>query len=503
MNKDAIREYYDRLFNRLTAGVAPGEPDVTNSDLTAEQPVGEDPSLEQATPDQSESGFEFEAEPEIENAAEMNEPIAVSVNKRLGIHYFPDEDHYHTADMEMWLPTLKNLGINWITLPAPSDRAIPQPFIDGLVDADIQPVLQFNFALDAAPSVEELTPIFGAYANWGVRFAVLFDRPNLRSQWPVTGWTQRGLIARFLDQFVPLAHAAMQSGLQPVFPALEPGGDYWDTAFLRASLEALVERGETALLDKLVIGAYAWTEDKSMTWGAGGPESWPATMPYHTPENSEDQRGFRIFDWYNAISRAVLGNELPVIVVAAGVQRESGKPLDAFAGVRATKMAETLMREPDPDKNNAVPANVLACNFWLLTAMPETPEIHSAWFKSNNGKPTKAGEEWILWRNGGEVKKSVSAAEGAAKAAPAAYAAENGSIAHYLLLPTDASLPMDAVRSFMQQHQAMIGTSEQQAQQASRVTLAGSLQGFSDDLLRNLIQAGCTIDYLQSEISRE
>jgi hypothetical protein len=495
MNKDAIREYYDRLFNRLAAGVSPAEPEVTNADLTVER----DPALEEIISEDQEPWFAIEPEMEIEGAAETNEPIAVSVNKRLGIHYFPDEDHYSSADLQQWLPVLKSIGVNWITLQAPEDRAIPQPFIDALVDSGIQPVVAFNLALSEAHPVEDFNPIFKAYANWGVRYAVLFDRPNLRSQWPATGWTQKGLVDRFLDQFVPLAHAAFEAGLKPVFPALEPGGDYWDTAFLRGALETLTTRGETMLLENMVIGAYAWTEDRSMTYGAGGPEAWPATMPYHTPDNSEDQRGFRIFDWYNAISRAVLGKELPVIVVAAGVQRESGKPLDAFAGVRATKMAETLMREPDPDKNNAVPENVLACNFWLLSALPDSPEVHSAWFK-HNGNPTKAGDAWMLWRNGGEIKKSAPITDtNDAPVARKSYVVSDGShaIRHYLLLPAGAEWPMDAVRAFMEANQATIGTSEQEAAQAGRVTLTGGLAAFSDDLLRNLIQSGCTVDHLQ------
>jgi hypothetical protein len=496
MKKDAIRDYYDRLFNRLTAGVTPAEPELTNADLTAEEPTVEEILSEDAEPT-----FVVDPEAEIEGAAETNDPIVVSVNKRLGIHYFPDENHYSNADLQLWLPVLKSIGVNWITLPAPEDRAIPQPFIDALVDSDIQPVVAFNLTLSEAHPVEDYSPIFKAYANWGVRYVVLFDRPNVRSQWPATGWTQKGLVDRFLDQFVPLAHAAIEAGLNPVFPALEPGGDYWDTAFLRGALETLGTRGETMLLEKLVIGAYAWTEDRSMTYGAGGPEAWPATMPYHTPDNSEDQRGFRIFDWYNAISRAVLGKELPIIIVAAGVQRESGKPLDAFAGVRATKMAETLMREPDPNKNNAVPENVLACNFWVLSALPDSPEVHSAWFKHHNAKPNKAADEWILWRNGGEVKKSapISVDNENAPVARKSYVATNGAhaIRHYLLLPAGGEWPMDAVRAFMEANQATIGTSEEEATQAGRVTLAGGLHSFSDDLLRQLIQSGCTVDHLQ------
>ncbi len=358
-----------------------------------------------------------------------------SPDKRLGIHYFADDQHYNQADLDQWLPVLQTLGINWITLPAPLDRAIPHGFLDALVSVDIQPVVQLNIPLTDDYILDDFSAMLRSYANSGVRYVVLFDRPNLRDQWPGIAWTQRGLVDRFLDKFLPLAKAAVEAGLSPVFPALEPGGDYWDTAFLRAALESLNNRGEGQLLDSLALGAYVWTEDRSMTWGAGGPESWPATMPYHTPQGSEDQRGFRIFDWYNAISEAALGKQLPIIIVAAGVQRESGKALDARVGTRAIKMAQTLARPADPDKNNAVPANVLACNFWLLSAASGSSIYELAWFKSQNGKPTKAGEEWLNWHIGATGTKTIFDQVGTT-APPIGACSQNRAISESLPLAT-------------------------------------------------------------------
>lgn len=437
---------------------------------------------------------------------EVNAPLPVSVKKRLGMHYFADEDHYHTADQDRWMPVLEALGIHWITLQAPVERAIPYEFITALIERDIQPVLQFNLPLTETPKVEEFAPLFRAYSNWGVRYIVLYDRPNLRDQWPGVAWTQRGLVDRFLDLYIPMAKAVLETGMTPVFPALEPGGDYWDTAFLRGALQALQDRGESELLQAMALGAYAWMEDKSMTWGAGGPEAWPATMPYHTPKESEDQRGFRIFDWYNAISRAVIGKELPIVIVACGVQRTVDKPRDAMMGARAINIAKTLDRDPDPDKNNAVPANVLACNLWLLSAGPENAYEHSAWFKLN-GKPTKIGEEWLAWKYPELAKSAAPIQEPTSgpvmsapiETAPKAYPAKGRTISHYLLLPQGAEWPMEAIRAFIQEHGATVGTSEQEAAQAGRVTLAGGLEAFSDDVIRSLIAAGCTIDHLQFE----
>jgi hypothetical protein len=433
---------------------------------------------------------------EVQTLAVPQDPIEVSVDKRVGIHYFPDTKHYSHADLERWLPIMQNLGANWAVLLAPTDRAIPQEFIDGLIASDINPVIHFNASLAEPPGIQDLKPLMAAYANWGVRFVVFFDRPNLRSQWPANGWTQRGLVSRFLDIFQPLAQAAIENGLTPVFPALEPGGDFWDTAFLRAALEALAENGEGALRESLALGAYAWTEDKSMTWGAGGPESWPATMPYHTPANSEDQRGFRIFDWYNAISRAVLGKELPIILIGAGVQRESGKPLDAQQGTRAINITETLQREPDPDKNNRVPANVISCNFWLLSAIPETPEAALAWYKVN-GKPTKFADEYMSWKLGIPESKTIIEEKGIAVISHQPHI--NHAIQHYLLLPSMDDWPMELIRAFITETKATMGTSEQEAANASRVTLAGGVEAFSNELLRTLIKAGCQVDLLPME----
>lgn len=421
---------------------------------------------------------------------------------RLGIHYFPNTAHYHAADLELWLPKLSKLGVSWIVLRAPADRAIPEEFIIRLIQAGIQPILHFQLGLEKSASLEDLVPLLEAYANWGVQHVALFDRPNLRKRWPATGWTQRGLVDRFLDIFTPVAQAAIDAGLTPVFPPLEPGGDYWDTAFLRAALETLQERGEGALLDKLALGAYAWVGDKPIIWGAGGPERWPATLPYSTPENSQDQRGFHIFDWYNAISAAAIGRELPIVILAAGVQRESEKELDADFAAKTIKMAEAVQLDPKKNTLERVPANVLACNFWVLatpTAQGQK-ENESAWFAAN-GKERDIAKQWIFWRTGERARDKqiaevqITQEKVAVPSLPLA-ANETYAIRHYLLLPSSEDWPLESIKPFVLQHQPTIGYSIEEAKRSARVTLAGGLQSFSDELIRTLIQAGCQVENL-------
>ena len=237
---------------------------------------------------------------------------------RLGFHYFPDTLHYRDSDLETWLPELQSLGAAWLTMLAPSNRAIPEPFIRSLLVAGIQPLLHFHLNIHNPPNLEEMRFLLETYSRWGVRYVILYDRPNLRENWQAAAWTQDNLVERFLDVYLPLAEAALQVGLIPVFPPLEPGGDYWDTAFLRAALQAIQRRGYHQLLDQLVLGAYAWVSNRPVTWGAGGPEHWPAARPYETPAGSEDQKGFYIFDWYLAFAETVLDKRPQIILVGAG-----------------------------------------------------------------------------------------------------------------------------------------------------------------------------------------
>ena len=306
---------------------------------------------------------------------------------RYGFYYFPDALHYRDNDIHTWIPELRALGASWLTLLAPTDRAIPEAFIRQVIDAGIQPVI--HLPLPTAGSGNSTDPgiFFDAYSHWGVKFVALYDRPNLLRNWSPANWAQRNLVERFLDLFIPSADRALDAGLIPVFPPLEPGGDYWDTAFLNSALQGLLRRGEQDLLDQLILSAYAWASNRSPNWGAGGPERWPKTRPYSTPQNSEDHLGFRIFDWYLAISEAALGKRLPIILLGAGsrigdqLDRQSpAVDLEAHSWQNMTLVRLMTGRATEYDP---IPPEVLACNFWLLSAAQGDAELKNAWYKSD------------------------------------------------------------------------------------------------------------------------
>ncbi len=417
---------------------------------------------------------------------------------RLGFHYFPDFVHYRQADLHAWLPELKKLGAGWLTLLASPERAIPEFFIKALLEAGIQPVLHFQLSLHQPVDAQGLSLLFSNYAHWGVRFVALFDRPNSRQSWPATAWTRANLVERFLDIYLPLAEQALKAGLYPVFPPLEPGGDYWDTAFLQAALQGMRRRGYHSLLDRLVLGAYAWTGNLPLDWGAGGPERWPGARPYKHSPLIQDQRGFRIFDWYIAISQAVLGKPAPVIVLRAGsLVGDHNQPeapiIDSQAFTRvnlsiAQLAAAGASATPEVAGLEPLPKQVFACNLWLLAASPLSPVREQAWYQPDGGH-MQVVDLLARWQAslvaGGAGLSDPNSLDGLQP------------IDHYLLLPSYewgvADWHLEAIRPFVKKYKPTIGFSVEHARQARRVTMVGEYGTFPEHVADQLIQSGCVV----------
>jgi hypothetical protein len=320
---------------------------------------------------------------------------------RLGFHYYPDTVHYRQYDLATWLPVLQTMGASWLTLVAPANRAIPEFFLNGLLSKGIEPILHHHLSLDHPPSPQDMLPLFQVYAKWGVRYVVLFDRPNRCAVWDSAVWAQKNLVERFLDIYLPLAEAAQQAGLIPVFPPLEPGGDFWDTAFIRLAAQSLKRRKNVKIPDPWVLSCYAWASNRPLDWGVGGPERWPGARPYGSPAGEQDHRGFRIFEWYLALAQAELNQPCAILLLGAGCQ--PGDHADLFAPPiddisHAWQNLEIARRMCEPtESQTGIPAEVLACNFWLLTATPDSPFSRHAWFQPQ-GRPLPivgAFHQWL------------------------------------------------------------------------------------------------------------
>ncbi len=422
---------------------------------------------------------------------------------RYGFYYFPDTTHYREKDIHTWLPELQGMGASWLTLLATPDRAIPETFIRQILEAGIEPIIHLPMPINSSEISSELNIFFEAYAHWGVKYITLFDRPNLMKSWNSSAWAQVNLVERFLDKFIPIAEAALLSGLVPVFPALEPGGDYWDTAFLFAALQGLQRRGNDGLLNRLALAAYAWPGNRSPNWGAGGPERWPGARPYATPENSEDQLGFRIFDWYLAIAQAALDKTLPIILLGAGSrigdQPDPKSPAvdaqaHAWQNMTIVRLLHGQMQEYDP-----IPPEVLACNLWVLSTSQDDPEMKNGWYKPDQEQLPVVTllKEWVV--NGG-VDPSVSHKS---KSTASSDFSNPRPIAHYLLLPTSewgpADWHLDAFRPFINKYQPTIGFSPVEASHARKVTVIGGASAVPESIIDGLLAAGCVVEQISGD----
>jgi len=455
--------------------------------------------------------------------------LALSPSK-LGLHYFPDALHYRQTDLRAWLPELRSLGVSWLIMLAPKDRAIPEDFICGLIKEGIEPVLHFDLPLDPAPKIEEMAPLLEAYSRWGVRYVAFFDRPNSRQAWRYTAWAQTDLVERFLDCYTPLAEMAIEMKMHPIFPPLEPGGDYWDIAFLRAVLQTMHKRNKLTVMENMILGVYAAAGERPLEWGAGGPERWAGARPYYTPPEEQDQRGFHIFDWYRAITQAVLGSALPMMLFGAG---SPGLTFDYFAAAhqdagkvnfhasRTITLARLAAGKPQSPFTTSLAEDIVACNFWLLSAGEDSLYAGEAWYHPNGQtapvvgvlrQATATGQE-ILHEQQEAIPAPVNAVEAAVlppltmaeevtfdEALPfqkAIFPESRHPIAHYLLLPVNQDgnldIQLEGIYPFIKKHNITVGFSLEEAALAAQVTVLETKDKVSAHLIEQLRSTGSRV----------
>jgi hypothetical protein len=336
---------------------------------------------------------------------------------RIGFHYFPDSTHYREKDLEIWLPELRKLKASWLVLKAETTRAIPEFFIKGLLEAGIEPIIHFNLELPCHTEQVNLEPILSSYGKWGANYTIFFDLPNMRSSWAPQEWAQNDLVKRFLDQYLPFAYQAVNAGLKPVLPPLEPGGSYWDTAFLRSVLEIFEQRKLNRLVDRMTLSAYAWSDKKPLNWGVGGPERWIETRPYYTPPNEQDQRGFRIFDWYLSIFNNIFHKDCPILLLGAGIDDHPSRlerviasdSRHKFTNLAIGRLAfnEDVLEPGNPEVTlKKIPDQILCVNFWLLSCDNLSPYQNHAWYHPS-GKKLPVVQAWVDWFGSGELHTEI------------------------------------------------------------------------------------------------
>jgi hypothetical protein len=423
------------------------------------------------------------------------ERTTIQNQSRLGYRYYSDALHYRDSDLQAWLPELQALGASWLVLETPADRAIPEFFIRALLDAGITPLLQMGSAsLVNPPNVRDLSVLLNAYANWGVKHLILFDRPNSMDSWGNSGWFQADLVARFLDRFIPLAQTTAQSGIQPIFPALEPGGSFWDTVFLRTALQGIKSSGHAELLENLGLAAVARPGNRPLNWGAGGPEKWPEAKPYDTPPGQQDHTGFHIFDWYNAISQEITGKHLPLFLVETGVQIDDHNdparpPINLKQHTSQNLKIVQRLFEP-----GGVSGNVIAGCFPLLPQAGKSGSPNS--FYQANGQQLPIVDEIKAYNTRRAAREEFSREKQTASGTNQF----PKPIKHYLLLPHPKSgnpeFFMRVTRPFVKKYAPTVGYAIREAFYARKVTIVGGQQIFPENLKQELERAGCQVEQI-------
>ncbi len=395
----------------------------------------------------------------------------------LGYHYYPDEAHFTEIDLSTWLPRLDSLGANWITMFGSPHKAIPEFFIKGLLEAGIEPIIHIQAQLEKHTR-DDLQSLFTSYARWGAHYVVVFDRPNLRQSWSESAWGRKALVERFLDISLPILESERSAGLIPILPPLEPGGDYWDTAFLEGMLVSISRRGLKSLLDELALSLYAWTYHHPIDWGSGGPTRWAETKPYETPPGSQDHMGFRIIDWYSEISMDTVGRSLPMLALAGGASRSSD-PHETNLDEHSEKNLSIVRTLESAD----IPPSLKGFCFYLLAADETHPHYDDAWYPSKD-------EPLAIVK--GIQRLISSSSKGIRK-----------SLAHYVLLPDRLEpaevLAWNGLSELLKEKQPAFGFSPLEARLAQEVTIVGGEDLIPSSIENDLRKTGCIVQRFQSK----
>lgn len=401
---------------------------------------------------------------------------------KIGFSYFTSPNYQLHTQLSEWLPVIKDFGASSIIFESGFARAIPEDAFLMARDLGIKPVVHFKSELPIARELNHSAILIDIYRKRGVDNIIFGERPNIKRAWPSAGWHDMNLVDHFLDRFIPLANYAVQKGVKPVFPPLQPGGDFWDTSFIELAISGLKKRKLESILNNLILSSFGYTFGKPFSWGKGGPEQWTGAKPYQQQDGQEDQLGFHNFEWVEKIAERILGHEVSVMVLDAGfhgslIQEENTKEtlhnietiLNSLGrGENKENFSEALIRWPN---------SVEGCYFSLekIKVLMENHFPLTQFFEVF-GLPE---QEKKIIRKDYEGQKVIS---------------------HYLLLPAHSGnvsdVVLNKVRPIIKKFKPTIGFSLDEATYAQKVTIFPDPIIFTKEKINQLRSMGCAVEIL-------
>lgn len=406
-----------------------------------------------------------------------------SKTQKMGFSYFSSPEYMVSQNLNIWVPSLKKWGGSFVIFNANFDIAVPEDAFIIAQDHGLEPFVHFNATLPSARAFNEASLMLDIYKKWGCKHVIFGDQPNTKNTWHIANWHYETLVDHFLDRFIPLAVHAVRNGLNPILAPLLPGGDYWDCAFLELLLDGLKQRKMESVLNQLTLSSYGFTFHKPLSWGAGGPERWPGSIPYQTPDGQEDQIGFHNFEWVQAASERITSQKMPVIILDAGRPSAvlESQQTDNAIGVLKMIVSACLNSQPDvinqafdlPTFNDLV----FGCSFSMDT------------LKALSGSGFSIGAIDQIFGIGLEREEKNVPLDGNHKY-----------LTHYLLLPSYASgvsdVVLNKVRPIIKKYRPTVGFSLEEASHAAKVSIFPDPYQFTDEQINQLRSSGCQVEIL-------
>ena len=409
----------------------------------------------------------------------------------IGFHYYPNMNHYSDSDLDFWLPELKALGASWLVLLSEASKPVNARFISGLVQANIEPLIRVYTPTVRPIDQKALRSVLETYLKLGVHYVHVYNEPNLTNEWDWAEWSKPALVDRFMEMLIPCLETIKAVGLYPVFTPLSPGGNYWDTVFLKTALDYLVLKGKQGLFDTMAVAIHNYVSNKPLEWGKGGPVRWPDARPYYCPEGCQDQVGFYMFEWYDAIIRARVGRSLPLLSYENGCM-VGDRDLTNVPAVTEASHASRSVEMSRMIMDNAVPDYVFNNAFWLLANSDGSPFESHAWYKANGHRlpAIQAMKELAKHPRQGNSTQPVPD--------PGPSGGNAQSLFHYVLCPTwewgVSEWYWRMLANYVKVFKPACGFSAEEAAHAKYVTIIGKAPGVAAGTEEKLRAAGCQVE---------